>query len=714
MMKKTLLVTAIVAALSLTPAFAADTNWDPTLHQAQSCAEVETVLNDYLKSRYQAGMFYPMRGGGMMEDAVSAPSASNWVSKWDAWMGGGWWNDFSTTNVQKEWVDEPDIIKTNGTYIYYLDQSKGILRILDAKNQKEISSIVLPKDYWNAQLLINWNKLILVGSKSLPYIQARVDASFVARDQQALIAVYSIAQATPKLIQAYTFDGYLQDTRIVDNNLVLVSTQSLSRWPVYKMANVGSTPAIDTSKISLKAQDILPKWSTLTYATIKSANWKSRVVTRKKTLAIDCSQLLYKKPDPLQKNSQYYGWESLTTIVRLPLNTDAKPQIKTIMWNSSQIHVSNKSIYLTSPTYMRQPFVCPMNAMCMPWRGEGQYTTIYGFGLDGLKYNYATVVNWNTRNQYSMDENADWKFRIVTSNWTDWKNNSNVFIVGSDGKVSGKLENIAPGEQFYGVRFIGNYLYLVTYRQIDPLFVIDTTDATKPAIVGELKMPWYSTYLHPYGALKDGVQYLIGLGYETKISPEWREQQVWIKLDLYKVNFAKKDTKWNVDVSQVWTRTLWQAWSQTEALSNPRMFVFNQTTKELVLPIVLAETKKVQSCNIVYDMDGKEIRKDCYPYDQAVTTFAGVKAWTLWMDAAFETISVDYKSILKNPYPGDMVKPMEGDAVSNSVATFVDPRWFSALQSRVGYNGSQYYFIGNQFANFFTKADQKGVMVEFK
>ena len=62
MIKKTLLVTVIVAALSLTPAFAADTtSWDPTLHQAQSCAEVETVLNDYLKSRYQAGVFYPMR-----------------------------------------------------------------------------------------------------------------------------------------------------------------------------------------------------------------------------------------------------------------------------------------------------------------------------------------------------------------------------------------------------------------------------------------------------------------------------------------------------------------------------------------------------------------------------------------------------------------------------------------------------------------------------
>jgi hypothetical protein len=315
-----------------------------------------------------------------------------------------------------------------------------------------------------------------------------------------------------------------------------------------------------------------------------------------------------------------------------------------------------------------------------------------------------------------MDEKSDGKFRIVTSARRDGKNSSNVYIVGTNGKVEGKLENIAPGEQFYGVRFMWDYLYLVTYRQVDPLFVIDTSNATKPTIVGELKMPWYSTYLHPYGPLKDWVQYLIWLWYDTKTTPEWREQQVGVKLDLYKVDFNKKDKKGQVAVSQAWTRTLWQAGSQSEALNNPRMFVFNPSTKELILPIVLAETKKVQSCNIVYDVNGKEIRKDCYPYDQAVTTFAWVKSWTLWVDKPTETASIDYVSKMKNPYPNDGVRPMiwEGDAVTNAVATLVDPRWFSAMQSRVWYIGSQYYFIGNQFAHFFTKAEQKGVFVEYK
>jgi len=78
-------------------------------------------------------------------------------------------------------------------------------------------------------LLINGSQLILVGTKSQPYSQYSYERAFVYRDQQVLIAVYDISKATPKLLQAYTYDGWLQDSRIVDNQLVLVTSQSLNR-----------------------------------------------------------------------------------------------------------------------------------------------------------------------------------------------------------------------------------------------------------------------------------------------------------------------------------------------------------------------------------------------------------------------------------------------------------------------------------------------------
>ena len=71
------------------------------------------------------------------------------------------------------------------------------------------------------------------------------------------------------------------------------------------------------------------------------------------------------------------------------------------------------------------------------------------------------------------------------------------------------MRSIAPGEDFKSSRFIGDKLYLVTFQQIDPLFVIDLEDAEDPEILGELKIPGYSTYLHPYAPEDGGVQYLV-------------------------------------------------------------------------------------------------------------------------------------------------------------------------------------------------------------
>ena len=95
-----------------------------------------------------------------------------------------------------------------------------------------------------------------------------------------------------------------------------------------------------------------------------------------------------------------------------------------------------------------------------------------------------------------------------------------------------------------------------------------------------------------------------------------------MKIDLYKAEFSKKDTKGNIGVSQLWTKTFGEQGSQTEALHNPRMFVFNSTTKELLLPLVTTRVEKTEQCNVIYGSNGQEIRKDCYPQETPITTFA--------------------------------------------------------------------------------------------
>ena len=105
-------------------------------------------------------------------------------------------------------------------------------------------------------------------------------------------------------------------------------------------------------------------------------------------------------------------------------------------------------------------------------------------------------------NQFSMDENNGY-FRITTTKgnlWGDGENISknNLYVLDPDLNICGSLENIAPGERIYSTRFMGSRAYMVTFKKVDPLFVIDLKDVKNPKVLGALKIPGYSDYLHPY------------------------------------------------------------------------------------------------------------------------------------------------------------------------------------------------------------------------
>ncbi|USN55802.1 MAG: beta-propeller domain-containing protein [Candidatus Peribacteria bacterium] len=127
------------------------------------------------------------------------------------------------------------------------------------------------------------------------------------------------------------------------------------------------------------------------------------------------------------------------------------------------------------------------------------------------------MVNGMPLSQYSMSEDAAGNFRILTKTRSP-QLASYLFVLDKDMDLAGTLMNIEPGEEFKSSRYIGDKLYLVTFQQTDPLFVIDIADVSHPEILGELKIPGFSTYLHPYAPLKDGVQYLLGLGYDTTLN----------------------------------------------------------------------------------------------------------------------------------------------------------------------------------------------------
>ncbi len=139
------------------------------------------------------------------------------------------------------------------------------------------------------------------------------------------------------------------------------------------------------------------------------------------------------------------------------------------------------------------------------------------------------------------------------------------------------MKNVAPGETFRSSRFIGDKLYLVTFEQTDPLFVIDLADPKNPKIEGELVMPGYSLYLHPYEPGK-----LIGLGYDTFTNKWGGVQNGGIKVDLYDVSDVKNPKKLS-------SLVLGGAGSSSEALYNPRLFTWYAKKNLLFLPVTIME-----------------------------------------------------------------------------------------------------------------------------
>lgn len=284
--------------------------------------------------------------------------------------------------------------------------------------------------------------------------------------------------------------------------------------------------------------------------------------------------------------SNYRYNPTLTSILRFDTsipNGAITSQI--VVSEAGQIHVTRDSVYLTANMWQQNTdSKCPINARCaspMIWNPGTNNTLVHRFAVSStnIRYSYSRLVSGSPLNQYSMDEDVNGNFRIVTSlsSWSGSTNTSStkLSVLNPSGTIIGSLSGIAPGENFQSSRFIGNRLYLVTFQQIDPLFVINIADPKSPKILGELKIPGYSTYLHPYDENR-----LIGLGYDTFVNSHGGTQNGGIKVDLYNVSDIKNPKR---EASLAFG----DAGSSSDALWNPKAFVWYKEKNLLLLPATL-------------------------------------------------------------------------------------------------------------------------------
>lgn len=410
-------------------------------------------------------------------------------------------------------------MKTDGKNLYTYSEESREVRIVSAISLKLENTIRLPENFSSIQMYLRGEKLIIVGHK---YVTSGTywTSRWYAPESKTVIAVYRISDPKLPVLERYSqIDGEYRDSRVVDDTLYIVSSNSLRMPPLYVTPYLSEDAGFSQSLSAIEKNFSLKKVAPEIRESLR--NTKGKYLQSIRSSVAHCKDIKFVLPDATTlKNIEFNpSFISLSSVSITDPTARMKSQL--LFGDVSQIHMSKSSLYITSVISQSDNTSSKCggpNVRCFaPSYNVVNSTLIHKYTLEngGLKYIYTTNINGNPMTQYSMDEDISGNFRLVTQNyaWSSGKNENSteLSIISPFGKVIGKITNIAPGENFQSARFIGNRLYLVTFEQIDPFFVIDLSSPTAPKILGELKIPGYSTYLHPYD--KDR---LIGLGYDTK------------------------------------------------------------------------------------------------------------------------------------------------------------------------------------------------------
>lgn len=376
--------------------------------------------------------------------------------------------DYSKTNTREEDVSEGDITITDGTYIYHYDPSEEDVIILGTKNGElsKVATIAVNHGedvQYIEDMYVVGKQLVVIGDTYHYHMNREGTKRHRLTSDYGIIAlVYDISDASkPKEVGSTTYDGNYYSSRIVDG-MLYVFTQQYPNYGLYE------TDEVWTEEQDYKTSGVIP-------------------YVNGEVAALDRIYL----------PSDYTGEPSFTMSSVDLKNPKKVVDYQVIMGYTSDIYVSNDAIYLQTVDYS----------------ADVNVTGIVRLNYAAGKFQPAGVgvVRGDLLDAYAIDEDADGNLRVATTavSYNGGVSRSNrLTIFDSKMKEIGKLTGLAEGEEIKSARYIGDYCYLVTFENTDPLFTIDVSDPENPTLIGELKMPGFSEYLHPWGNGK-----LLGFGY---------------------------------------------------------------------------------------------------------------------------------------------------------------------------------------------------------
>ncbi|MFC3210612.1 beta-propeller domain-containing protein [Planomicrobium okeanokoites] len=432
--------------------------------------------------------------------------------------GSGESGNHSSTNNQVEGVDEADLVKTDGSYIYSISDSRVL--ITDARNPDDLTEgaeLLLEPEMYPQQLFLSEDILVVMGSQyGVAPMEGKVDAEIAPHISLTSVILYDISDpASPRLLRKVGTEGNLNGARLTDGILYYVTNNYPDIWMMEEEDDVELRPMIFDSKNG-------NKFSALPYDRISIL------------------------PGTME------GSYSIVSAIDLSDPEENEVSTEGFLGGSEQLYMTKENLYLTASAYVPMDEEETEDNMSMDiWIPQLANTEIFKFALEKTDITFlaSTEVKGSLLNQFSMDEYNGF-FRIVTTEGVAWDEASpsknHLFIMDGGMEQVGSVEDLAKGERIYSARFMGDKAYMVTFKETDPLFVIDVAVPSSPQVLGELKIPGFSNYLHPLGE-----DHLIGFGSDTKVESskegEARVVTGGMKISLFDVsdfsNPVEKDTE---------------------------------------------------------------------------------------------------------------------------------------------------------------------------
>ncbi|MDO8508848.1 MAG: beta-propeller domain-containing protein [Nanoarchaeota archaeon] len=586
----------------------------------QSIDELKTFLKENQKMNEASGFI----GRDSFNKGVGVPSiasAEDSGNAGSAEMRQGA-DDYSTTNIQVKGVDEADVIKNDGRYIYNIAGNKVVITDAYPANGMKIISEIELKDKNIRGIFLNDDRLVVFaegyervygdkeeGVATEVAVDSKIAGGFAPAggadmaiypyyggESKLYVYIYDISsRENPQLDDEIVIDGNYANSRMIGDYIYVISSKYVNNeGPILPMLKVnGVEERIAISEVYyFDYYDYGYVFNSISAINVEDGGINSKVYMTGTTNNIYVSNdNIYMTYTKTLSQRDYFD-DAVRKVILPILPESEKSKVNDILNSGKEYYEKSNEINKIVSDYSRslkgdeksdfdEELFEELDKFQRELSRDSTKTVVHKINIDEEEINYQGEgeVRGTVLNQFSMDE-FNGNFRIATTSGQSWEGNSenNLYVLDGDLKLIGKLEGLAEGESIYSARFMGERAYLVTFKQIDPFYVVDLSNAENPKVLGYLKIPGYSNYLHPYDE-----DHIIGIGKDVDESIDTAVKGIKVSI------FDVKDVENPRESAKI---IVGERGTESNALYDHKAILFDKERNLLVLPISLVEIDK--------------------------------------------------------------------------------------------------------------------------